>query len=122
MPRPGHEMAAGAARRGSVRASHADREQVVEVLKTAFVEGRLTKDELETRAGRAFSSRTYGELAVLTADLPAGLAASPLARRAARARTRPPLGQLVAGAGLVIPLPLLLLTVFLTNSEKVARS
>jgi uncharacterized protein DUF1707 len=117
----GDETAAAAARRGSLRASRADREQVVDVLKAAFVEGRLTQDELEARAGQAFASRTYGELAALTADLPAGLIASPLPRKATRARTWPPLGQIVAGAGLVIPLPLLLLTVFLTDSERVAR-
>jgi len=41
MPGPGDEMAAGAGRRACLRASHADRERVIDVLKTAFVEGRL---------------------------------------------------------------------------------
>jgi hypothetical protein len=59
---------------GRVRASHADRDQVVEVLKAAFVQGRLTKDEFEARVGQTFASRTYAELAVITADIPAGLA------------------------------------------------
>jgi hypothetical protein len=57
---------------GHLRASDADREQVLEFLKTAFVQGRLTMDELDARAGQALVSRTYGELAALTADLPPG--------------------------------------------------
>ena len=35
-----------AAGRGHLRASHADRERVIGTLKAAFVQGRLTKDEL----------------------------------------------------------------------------
>lgn len=64
---PVEPVAAGLAR---LRASDADRERVVEVLKIAFVQGRLTKDELDTRAGLAFVSRTYAELAA-AADIPA---------------------------------------------------
>ena len=60
-----------AADRDHLRASHADREQVVGTLKAAFVQGRLTKDELD---GPVFTARTYAELAEVTADLPAGLA------------------------------------------------
>ena len=63
--------------RGHLRAAHADREHVIAVLKTAYTQGRLTKDELETRAGQAFASRTYAELAALTADIPADLASAP---------------------------------------------
>lgn len=55
-----------------LRASDADREQVLEFLKIAFVQGRLTIDELDTRAGEALVSRTYGELAAITADIPSG--------------------------------------------------
>ena len=61
----------GAARHGRLRAAHADRERVVEVLKAAFVQGRLDKGELDARVGRALASRTYAELAALTADIPA---------------------------------------------------
>jgi hypothetical protein len=60
--------------RGQLRAAQADREQAITVLKEAYAQGRLTKDELEVRAGQAFASRTYAELAAVTADLPAGLA------------------------------------------------
>jgi hypothetical protein len=62
-----------------VRASHADRDQVVAVLKVAFVQGRLTKDEFEARVGQTFASRTYAELAVVTADIPGGLVPGPAA-------------------------------------------
>src|SRR5579862_8887739 len=53
------------------RAGHADRDQVIEALKVAFVLGRLTKDELHTRAGLALAAQTRGDLAALTADIPA---------------------------------------------------
>ena len=39
-----------AAGRDRLRAGHADREQVIEALKDAFVRGRLTRDELDVRA------------------------------------------------------------------------
>jgi Domain of unknown function (DUF1707) len=52
-----------------MRASDADRDRVMEVLRVAAVEGRLTPDELDERLGAALSSRTLGELAALTADL-----------------------------------------------------
>jgi hypothetical protein len=70
---PGNVIAA--AGRGHLRTSHAERDHAVGVLKTAFVQGRLTKDEFELRVDRALSSRTYAELATVTADLPAGLPA-----------------------------------------------
>ena len=60
----------------SMRASSADRERAVDVLKAGFTEGRLTQDEYNDRMGRAYAARTYGDLAALTADLPAG--ASPI--------------------------------------------
>ena len=59
-----------AAGRGRLRASHADREQVVDTLKAAFVQGLLAQDELDARVGQALAARTYAELAALTADLP----------------------------------------------------
>ncbi len=55
---------------GHMRSSRADRERAVEVLKVAFAEGRLDQDELADRVGLAYRSRTYAELAALTADLP----------------------------------------------------
>jgi hypothetical protein len=67
------EMAAGAGGRSHLRASQADREQVIDLLKAAFVQGRLTKDEFELRVGQTLASRTVAELASPTADIPAGL-------------------------------------------------
>jgi hypothetical protein len=55
---------------GQLRASHADRDQAIDVLKAAFVQGRLTKGEFDLRVGRVFASRTYADLGALTADLP----------------------------------------------------
>ncbi len=54
-----------------LRASHADRDQVVELLRVAAGDGRLSAEELDDRLERALTARTYAELAVLTADLPA---------------------------------------------------
>ncbi len=74
MAAPGDEASAAAGRdRGDLRASHADREQVIGTLKTAFVQGRLTEDELDARAAQAYASRTYAELAEVTADIPTAL-------------------------------------------------
>ena len=77
MAGPGDETAGGARGRGRLRASHADREQAIEVLKAAFVQGRLTKGEFDARVGQGFASRTYAELAAVTADLPAAPAVAP---------------------------------------------
>ncbi len=70
MTGPGDEIAAAAGRRGHLRASHADRERAIDVLKAAFVQGALAKDEFDLRVGRALASRTYMDLAALTADIP----------------------------------------------------
>lgn len=68
VPQAGRQVSAHA----SMRASSADRERAVDVLKAGFAEGRLTQDEYNERMGQAYAARTYGELAALTADLPAG--------------------------------------------------
>jgi hypothetical protein len=98
---------------GRVRASHADRDQVVALLKAAFVQGRLTKDELEDRVGQTFASRTYAELAVITADIPAGLVAAELRRGGSRA---PQQGD-AWGAGLVIAAVLLVGAALIGNAR-----
>jgi hypothetical protein len=54
-----------------LRASHADRDQVVELLRVAAGDGRLSPEELDERLEHALTARTYAELAALTADLPA---------------------------------------------------
>ena len=56
-----------------MRAGHADREQVITELKAAFVQGRLDRGEFGMRVDRALASRTYADLAALTADIPTRL-------------------------------------------------
>jgi uncharacterized protein DUF1707 len=58
---------------GQLRTSRAEREQAIDVLKAAFVQGRLTKDEFDLRVGQIFASRTYADLDALTADIPDGV-------------------------------------------------
>ena len=70
MVEPGDEIAAGAGGDSHLITSQADRGQVLDALKAAFVQGRLTKDEFDQRVGRALAS--YAELDALTADIPAG--------------------------------------------------
>jgi hypothetical protein len=70
---PGDEIAASAGGHSPLRASHADREQVIGALKAAFVQGLLAKDEFDSRVGQVLA--TYADLDALTADIPAGLTA-----------------------------------------------
>jgi len=100
MTGPEDQAAAG---RDRLRAGHADREQVIEALKDAFVQGRLTRDELDVRAGRALAARTRAELAALTADIPGGPAAAGPARTPAPAPVRRrPLARAAAGSGICL--------------------
>jgi hypothetical protein len=73
MAGPGDEIAPAADGCGHLRASRADREQVISMLKAAFVQGLMGKDEFDLRVGRALVPQTRADLAALTADLPAGL-------------------------------------------------
>jgi hypothetical protein len=68
----------------AVRASDADRERTVELLRRHSVEGRLTLEEFADRMGRAYEAKTQDELEQLMRDLPAQTAAP--ARRARRTR------------------------------------
>jgi hypothetical protein len=70
---PEDERPAAIGGRGHLRASRTDRERVIELLKAAFVQERLDNDEFEARVVQAFASRTYAELAAVTADIPADL-------------------------------------------------
>jgi hypothetical protein len=92
-----------AARTGShsLRSSRADRERVVDVLKAAFVHERLTKDEFDLRVGHALASRTYAELAAVTADLPAGPIGDQPPRMRVRVQARPPMSN-AAKAGICV--------------------
>jgi hypothetical protein len=88
-------MTAATAGRGRFRASHADREHVLDVLKAAFVQGLLTKDEFDRRVGQTFASRTYAELAALIADIPAGLIRAQPLRKPAQAQNPHPENKVV---------------------------
>jgi hypothetical protein len=111
---PGDEAAGRPGGRGHLRASHADRDQVIGTLKAGFVAGMLSKDEFDRRVDQALASRTNAELAELTADLPARPAsvrpAGPVEARSGQPLVRP--GQVVtwatmlyAGAWLYLPSP-----------------
>jgi hypothetical protein len=96
-----NEMAADSGR-GRLRASDADREHVVDTLKAAYVYGLVTKDEFDARVSQAFASRTYAELALITADIPAGLAVAPPPLRPGPAKANPPAhANLTPGEGAV---------------------
>lgn len=114
MTGPGDEKAAATAGRGHLRASRIDREQTIDALKAAFVQGRLTRDQLGVRAGQALVSRTYAELAAVTDGIPArliGVVRSPVLP-AARAR-KPVRRKVAAYAGCLI-IPATLGSAFLT--------
>ena len=101
MTGPEDQAAAG---RDRLRVSHADRERAIETLKDAFVQGRVTRDELDARADRVLAARTYADLAALTADvpaadIPAGPAAAAPARPPTPVRHRQPLVRAAAGVG-----------------------
>ena len=86
---------------GRRRVTPADRDYVIDVLKVAFVQDRLSMDEFDARIGQVLDARIQSELAPVTADLPAGLAG-------ARPPARPPrraFGSAArwAASGLVIP-------------------
>jgi hypothetical protein len=92
---------------GHLRASDADRERVVDILKASFVQGRLSKSELARRVGQALESKTYADLASATARIPAApaVAAPPRQPRPA-VRARPVNWKVIAWvAGGVIVAP-----------------
>ena len=53
-----------------IRASDKERESVVDVLRDAYTDGRLTLEEFEERTSAAYASKTWTDLRELTADLP----------------------------------------------------
>jgi hypothetical protein len=122
---PGDQTAPGAAAYGRFLASYTDREQVVDTLKAAFVEGRLTKDELDARAGQAFAARTYADLAALTADIPAGSPGARSRPEPARVQARPAVSKraivLRLAACAIIPL-IVITVVILANNDGLAET
>ena len=88
----------------AMRASDRDREQVVDRLRTAMEDGRLTTDEYVDRVGRAYQARTYGDLAPLQADLPRVVLAAP---GPATRQPQPP-ASLISRSRTLASLPVLL--------------
>jgi hypothetical protein len=101
MAGPGDALAAVRTGSGNLLASQTDREQTIEMLKVAFVQERLTKDEFDLRVGQALESRTYAELAAVTADIPAGLIGYQLPRTPVQTQARPPMST-AAKAGICV--------------------
>jgi hypothetical protein len=66
--RTGDPVADG--KRRQMRAADADRDRVAGILGEAYGEGRLSKDEYDTRLGAALSARTYADLDQVVTDLP----------------------------------------------------
>ena len=90
MVEPGDEITPRAGAHGHLRASDSDRADVIDNLKAAYVYGLVTKDEFDARVSQTLASRTHAELALVTADLPAGLAAAQQRPRPAQARGNAP--------------------------------
>jgi Domain of unknown function (DUF1707)/Cell wall-active antibiotics response 4TMS YvqF len=70
-PGRGEDRLAPTGDAAATRASDGDREAVAARLNEAVGDGRLTLQEFSQRLDRAYAARTHGELAPLTADLPA---------------------------------------------------
>jgi hypothetical protein len=96
-PEPGAQAAAA-----SPRASRADRERVIDLLKAAFVQDRLGRDEFDARVGQALTSRTYAELAAVHADLPAELIGALPRRSPTRTRGRLSMNAAITGGACVM--------------------
>ncbi|HJY55130.1 MAG TPA: DUF1707 domain-containing protein [Streptosporangiaceae bacterium] len=85
----------------AMRASDQDRESAAELLREAYVAGRLSREELDERAAAVYSATTWGELRDLTADLPpppprTGLPSDIVAsRRGPRNTERRLIGQMI---------------------------
>jgi hypothetical protein len=94
-----------ASAQGQLRASHADRDQAINVLKAAFVHGRLTKDEFDLRVGHVFASRTYADLGALTADIPGRVTSAQLSDEHAPEPGRALSFKTAAGVGAVGAVP-----------------
>jgi nucleotide-binding universal stress UspA family protein len=75
---------------------------VIDALKTAFVSGRLTRDKFDAGVGQALTSRTYAELAMVTADIPTRPARAQPCRQDSAASATPPVlaGQMTRGSSI----------------------
>ena len=116
IPEPGVSAAAAA----GLRAARADRERVIDLLKAAFVQGRLAQDEFAARVGQALASRTYAELAAVTADIPAELVGALPRRPPVRAQRQISFNSAITGGACMAALVNVGLMAVLLSSSFVA--
>lgn len=81
-----------------MRASDADRFEVADRLRIATAEGRLTAAELEERLDTLYTTKTYGELEALVADLPSTATATSTSTALVRRKRHLPVWAIPAGA------------------------
>jgi DUF1707 SHOCT-like domain len=131
----GGGVAPGPERDGGIRASDRDRELAVQLLRDAHAEGRLDLGEFMGRTSAAYTAKTWGELAGLTADLPpdqrfapavTGEGARPEPRQARNGPPHHPFAALwpvaviwlaiAATAHVAAAIPLILLAVFVLGA------
>jgi hypothetical protein len=96
----------------AIRASDADREHAIGMLRDGYATGRLTLAEFDERTTAALTSRTWGELRRLTGDLPAPgqrVLPPPAPRQALGGTERLPAALADRGPGLT---PILLIAVY----------
>jgi hypothetical protein len=82
--------------------SRADRERVIELLKAAFVQGRLAKDDFDARVGQALVSRTYADLAAVRTNIPVGLTGTIPPHPPARGSRRLSMNTAITGGAMVM--------------------
>jgi hypothetical protein len=87
--------------RALLKASDSDRDRVLDILKTAFVQGRLTEEELDLRVGQTLGSRTWGDLTAVTADIPAWPLPQPV-HTPARTSSSPPMHAVIKAVACAI--------------------
>ena len=112
---------AGSAGRARLRTAEADREHAIDVLKAAFVQGRLTKDELDARLGRTLVSRTYADLADLTDDIPASVLQASKPTQADRPRPRLAANKVITSGALALCAPAVLGAALCTGNGTLQR-
>jgi len=108
IPEPGVPAAAAA----GLRAARADRERVIDLLKAAFVQGRLAQDEFAARVGQ--------ELAAVTADIPAELVGALPRRPPVRAQRQISFNSAITGGACMAALVNVGLMAVLLSSSFVA--